>query len=352
MDKTLTLVASFFFLLLFSNTVTAKRDNVTLPVIPDKQVPMSVAYVENPQFASLTTKDLEKVLESAKGFVKDHFQIRIDFLKPIKHYDIDPLFKDLKKQAPEFFFDLIADFRKGAVDWSKVRESLIEQIKKQKEPLTDQIAYAKPYLLSPVTKQTAESFADAVTDTFKQRLKYWTTAKKKNGVPILGPYKNRPILPLNEYGYWSLMAREGFHSDIILTNQLVASVEYMPIPVHTSLRGGITGGSTEYNPKARFGSSVWVSLYPFLSDDPNIQRLRNNKTFTRGKALDYAGAMLAHEIGHQLLHLGHPWGNTACIMTPLKVLDIENWIKNLNPKKCPIGSSPAMKPGAVDIPIW
>jgi len=138
-------------------------------------------------------------------------------------------------------------------------------------------------------------------ETFKAPLAHWTWAKLADGHPVIGRVPGRPELPLNEYGYWTLMAKLGIEAEIVLTNQLVASVEYVPIPLHTSIRGGITGGSTEYNPSSRLGSSVWVSLFPYFSNDPLIRELRNRDSYTRDEALAYVGTMLAHELGHQLL---------------------------------------------------
>jgi len=269
-------------------------------------------------------------------------------IKPdeIPVFHIDDIFSDLLKSKPEGFDDLIGDFRNGDVEWDYVKESLIEQIKGQKDPLAKQINFARPYLVTTLEKDDLESFASAVIETFKVRLSYWTVARLEDGQPVIGEN------PVNEYGYWTLMAKLGVDADIILTNQLVASVEYIPIPVHTSIRGGITGGSTEYNPSSRFGSSVWVSLFPYFSNDNHIKTLRDGDTYTRDEALTYAGAMLAHELGHQLLQLGHPWSNDACVMRPAEVLDFASWVKKFDAQKCRIGSSPAMIPGMLEIPVW
>ena len=148
------------------------------------------------------------------------------------------------------------------------------------------------------------------------------------------------------------MTKLGIDAEIVLTNQLVASVEYIPIPVHTSIRGGITGGSTEYNPSSRLGSSVWVSLFPYVSNDSQIVELRMGKTYSREEALFYAGAMLGHEMGHQLFQLGHPWSNPACLMRPAEALDFAEWVKKLDARTCRIESSAAMTPGTMKAPIW
>lgn len=336
----------------FSSTVMAETQQVELPVLNNKIVAPRIVYIENPRFPSLSQSELMAVLGYATDFVKNNFDITIITPQAIKVLDIDTVFADLVAKTPKNFDQLIGDFKNNKVDWPTITEMLIEQINQQETSLADQIAFAQPYLTPQVTLHNLNRFAKAITDTFKARLKIWTTARLQDGYPMIGHVPGRPDLPLNEYGFWALMAKEGFPAEIILTNQLVVSVEYIPIPVHTSIRGGITGGSTEYNPASTLGSSVWASLAPFLIKNAELDKLRDNQPTTKAGALQAAGAMLAHELGHQLLHLNHPWKNPACLMRPAEVLKFSSWLKGFNAKNCPIGSEAAMTPGAIKIPVW
>ena len=333
-------------------TLFAEQSHVSLPSIKNNTVAPRVIYIENPRFPKISNEELWKIFLYASDLINEHFKITVKKPEEIPTFHIDKIFAELVENKPPDFDDLIGDFRNGKVDWGYVKESLIGQIGKQKDPLKKQIEFARPYLVQPLKNDDLESFANAIIETFKVRLSYWTSARLEDGYPVIGEFPGRESLPLNEYGYWTLMAKRGVEAEIILTNQLVASVEYIPIPIHTSIRGGITGGSTEFNPASRYGSSVWVSLFPYLSNDQQIKKLRNGDVYTRDKALTYAAAMLAHELGHQLLQLGHPWSNEACVMRPAEVLDFAAWVKKFDAKKCQIGSSPAMEPGALEIPVW
>ena len=325
---------------------------VALPKIENNTVAPRILYIENPRFPSVSEKELRKIVRAAATFVKAHFAITVEIPKQIAVRKIDKVFADLDGTEPTGFKRLIGDFRNGNVDWRTVRKNLIQEIEKQKDPLSKQIEFARPYLSKPLKWETLASFAEAVMETFKERLNHWTVAKLQDGNPMIGTVPGRPELPINEYLYWTLMAKRGIQAEIILTNQLVASVEYIPVPVHTSIRGGVTGGSTEFNPLSKFGSSVWVSIFPYFSDDPQIIKFRNGDTYNRDEALSYAGAMLAHEMGHQLLQLGHPWSNPACVMRPAEMLDFAAWVKKFDASKCQIGSSAAMKTGTTKAPIW
>ncbi len=330
----------------------AKQRFVALPKIENNAVAPRVIYIENPRFPKVEVQDLWKVLQSAADLIQGHFGVTVKKPSDIQILNIDDVFVDVVKKKSANFDDRIGDFRNGKVDWEKMKEFLVEQIKKEKDPLSEQIEFARPYLLRPLDEETLDGFSNAVIESFKIRLAHWTVAKLEDGHPVIGQVPGRPDLPHNEYVYWALMTKLGIDAEIILTNQLVASVEYIPIPVHTSIRGGITGGSTEYNPSSRLGSSVWVSLFPYLSNDNRIIELRKGDTYSRQEALSYAGAMLAHEMGHQLFQLGHPWSNPACLMRPAEALDFASWVNRLDAKACQIGSSPAMMPGTTKAPIW
>ncbi len=330
----------------------AEQSFVALPKIENNTVAPRIIYIKNPRFPSVTPNELRKVVLVAAGLVKEHFGIKVEILNRIPIRDIDDVFSELIGNEPAGFRNLIGDFRDGKVDWGTVREHLIEEIENQEDPLSKQIEFARPYLSKPLKREDVASFSQVVVETFRERLSHWTVAKLQDGNPMIGTVPGRPDLPINEYGYWTLMAKRGIQAEIILTNQLIASVEYIPVPVHTSIRGGITGGSTEFNPSSKLGSSVWVSLFPYFSDNPQIIKFRNGDTYSRDEALSYAGAMLAHEMGHQLLQLGHPWSNAACLMRPAEMLDFASWVKRFDAGRCRIGSSAAMKTGTIKVPIW
>lgn len=328
------------------STAFAKGKSVPLPKIETERIEPRLIYIENPRFPQVSLDELRKVYLSAAALIQEHFGVTMVVPSNIPVRSIDSVFSDLVADRPPFLDTIIGDFRRGDVDWALVRSSLVKQINKQKDPLAKQIGFARPHLTTPLVDEDLDSFVRAVATTFETRLTHWTTATLADGYPVIGAVPGRPDLPLNEWAYWSLMAKRGIETEIILTNQLVASVEYMEVPIHTSLRGGITGGSTEYNPSSRFGSSVWVSLFPYLSEDPQIKELRGGRSYSRDEALRFAGAMLAHELGHQLYHLGHPWSNEACIMRPAEALDFAAWVGKFDAEHCRIGSSPAMTPGA------
>ncbi len=75
--------------------------------------------------------------------------------------------------------------------------------------------------------------------------------------------------------------------------------------------------------------------------------MRGNDQYTDADAAELSGAYLAHEIGHLLLQLGHPFGKKACAMNPVSMLKFRQWFFQVYGAGCLMDSRPEMKPGAI-----
>ena len=130
-----------------------------------------------------------------------------------------------------------------------------------------------------------------------------------------------------------------------LINQIIASAEYMNNAIHSAVRGGVSNGYTNPASRTKSGLTSVVSVYPFLADDEITRRLRDGSFGSIRERNEVIAMLLVHELGHQLLGLGHPFENTACVMNPPRLLHFKDWLKMQNPKECEIGSSSDMKIG-------
>ncbi len=72
------------------------------------------------------------------------------------------------------------------------------------------------------------------------------------------------------------MPSEVMPYDIVITNQLVASAEYFAMDVHSSLRGGLTAGTTSYAKNTRLNTYAYIMVYPMLNDTALLTRLRDD----------------------------------------------------------------------------
>ena len=151
--------------------------------------------------------------------------------------------------------------------------------------------------------------------------------------------------PVNEYLYWIALSAQAIRHEVVLTNQIIASAEYLGNAIHSALRGGASNGFTNSAANTRSGLTSVVSVYPFLAADQVTSRLRDGAFENKQQRNDAIAMLLVHELGHQLLGLGHPFENDACVMNPPQLLRFKEWLKKLNPDKCDVGSSVDMRLG-------
>jgi len=346
------LVLAFIF---FAAACTkAKQENsvqwkkVPLPDIHSQPLILSVAHVLNPRFKALSKQQLNSILQRSKILIKQHFDIDVQF-KNAETLAIDEFFKYLKPSV-------MAGSRADIVDITLLNDasrarmvkSIADTLKNYKNDEQKVIDYAKPYLIKPYLVKGAEpknisELSIALADTLLARLNFWHQIVADDGQPVLNNSE------YNQWVWWDSMGYGEMPYDIVITNQLVASAENYGMDVHSSIRGGITAGTTTYSRRAQFGSYVYVMLYPMLNDNELLEKLRDDTAYSDEQITDYAAALLTHEVGHMLLHLGHPFGNASCIMSPTPLLKYRSWYQSLDAEKCKVGSEPQMQPGAAKL---
>ena len=217
-----------------------------------------------------------------------------------------------------------------------------KQLEENVSGLREQIEFARPYLDSGQLG-SFRALATGLAGTLLGRLDTWRSSTARDGEPLIDEK------PYNEWVYWDSMGYRDLPFDIVITNQIIASAEYTAQTIHTALRGGLTVGSASYAKSSRYGTYVFFSTFPLAGTGPNLRELGDGDAYDGVEAARLAGAYLAHEIGHQLFHFGHPYGNPACVMHPVSLLKFREWYERLNPTKCRVGSEPAMTPGAINI---
>lgn len=316
--------------------------SVALPDV-SKEVRFRVANVTNSRFPQLTDEQLQQILDKTVVLVKEHFDLDVIFEKP-EAVKIETLFETLpekvkkERQKEIVKFDAVSE-----ADTIKMRRGVYEVLGKYWDDRQAVVDYANPYLLTPVAGNDFKQLSVALVETLLKRLEYWLTEKAGDGQPVIDDK------PYNEWVWWDSLGYGDMPYDIVITNQLVASAEMYDMSVHSSIRGGITAGTTTFSKQARYGSYVYIMLYPMLNNSEMLVELRDDKAYTDEQLTTYAAALLTHEIGHQLLHLGHPFGNPKCIMSPTPLLKYREWLEGLDASACPLNSEPSMTPGFASI---
>jgi hypothetical protein len=290
-------------------------------------VALRVAYVVNPALPGLNAGELRSVLAAARQGAMENFGVNVEFTEP-DELSLKALFDRVTPSQRSHWNSLSYDFKSGKGDRVRLLRGYAAALRSEENSLDDLIAYAQPHLLAPVTARTYQGLAEAVTATLVARLDQLRSEKLPDGSELIDGS------PDNEVLYWAFIGKLSFPYDVVITNQLIASAEYVGSSVHTAIRGGITNGITTGNPSSPRGTTAIVSVYPLIGEDALTRRLRGGESYSEADSARFAAALLVHEIGHQLFDLGHPYGRKACVMNPPELLRFRVWAGQLSPKDC------------------
>lgn len=307
----------------------AKAPN-SLP-LPDisKPVVLRVAYVHNPRFPAFPADRLGEVLNLAAGHIQRHLGVTVQFTLPVE-VPIIKVFAALSPRLAKVAESERLDAVINEFALERLARELLKDLK-QEGDINAQKRFAARYLVRPPTDGSDMAFARALIDTQLTLLRSWQALRGADGQPLIGADR------FNEYAYWNLIGSTPLPYEVIVTNQLVASAEWEGNSVHSAVRGGVSNGVTTQSREGRFQLFSMLSTYPFLDDSPQTVALRGGDIPTAAEANNYMALLLAHELGHQLLHLGHPFSNRHCLMTPPPVLLFRQWAAGLSARDCPVG---------------
>lgn len=311
---------------------------VELPVLPSGPIELRVAYVVNPRLPRMEAPELATLLASMAEAVRSHFALDVRF-SPVEVVPIATLFDTIPAQRRAAAMQGVFDFKSGGGDRQRLAQAFGRGFRQGGEPLEAMRAFAEPYS-GPIAQAGFEVFGARMADLQLDGIGRWARRKAPDGAPAIDRQ------PFNEFLMWVALGYGEVPYELVLTNQLIASVEYGWPAVHAAVRGGYSNGLTTYNRRSRFGTmSVW-STYAFTADDDAMVQLRAGERYAPGEAAFLAGLSGAHELGHQLLHLTHPFGRSACLMHPVPLFAYRAWGERLSAPVCVLGSDPAMTPGA------
>lgn len=311
---------------------------VPLPQLPKGPVELRVAHVINPRLPRMNDGQILILLNAVKETCRQHFGVELTFT-PVQEMSIEAFFRLIPESKKEEALTHVFDFKTGTGDPQKLAADFGRKLREEGDALPPMLRYIKPYI-DKLPEPTYEALGAALSKLQLERIKHWQTVPALDGGPAID------ASPYNEYNMWDLAGYGKLPFELVITNQIIASVEDIDPSVHTSIRGGYNNGVTTYSRKSRFQTySVW-STFAFTTDDPWVKKMRNGETLNAAEAARLAGIGAAHELGHQLFHFLHPYDNAACVMNPVPMFSYRAWADKLSPWDCRIGSSPPMTPGA------
>lgn len=331
------LVSTALVILAVMPGMAEAQNIVPLPRLPQGPIEMRVAYVVNSRLHRMTPAQLQILLAATQTTAREHFGVDLRF-SPVVEIPIEKLFAQLVPKRVADARPYIYDFKTGRGDFGRFAKAFAEDLKKQGGQLPELIEYARPHI-GAVSIDSYEALGTALARLQLDRIERWKNVKALDGTPAID------ASPYNEYFMWLALGYSRVPFELLLTNQIIASVEYLHSAVHSAIRGGYSNGLATYSRSSRVKTvSVW-STFAFTTDDPWVREMREGESYSPQEAARLAGIGATHEIGHQLFHLLHPYGRKACLMNPVPMFAYRAWAAQLSPKDCPIGSGPDMRPG-------
>lgn len=309
-----------------------------LPKLGSQPLELRVAHVINTRLPRMSDAQINLMLETMAQATNEHFGITVRFAKPVDmpiklaFESIPPKFMALAKREQYNFRSIFARS-------SSLANAFGKGLAVQGEPLEDMAQFAEKKGIK-LNAKNFEVFGEDLAKLQLNRIAQWTNIKAPDGKSVIDDQ------PYHQYTAWSMLGYGELPFELIITNQIIASVEYVQPSIHTAIRGGYTNGISSFNRSARWGThSIW-STFAFTQNDSDWVARREGEAYTPEEAARLAGLAATHELGHQLLHLMHPFGQKGCIMDPVPMFAYRAWADKLSPKDCPVNSSKAMKPGS------
>lgn len=316
----------------------AGSQRVPVPVLPKGPIELRVAHLVNPRLPRMDAGQLRLLLDALRGATLEHLGVELRFA-PLVELPIGALFATIPPARRDEAMADVFDFKTGRGDVRRLEQAFARGFRTGGESLREMAAYAVPHV-GPVPEAGFEGFGARMARIQLERIARWRAVAALDGKPVIDAQ------PFNEFALWLALGHGDVPFELLLTNQIIASVEYSQPAVHSAVRGGYTNGVTTYGRVSRFQTfSVW-STFAFTSEDEWVRGMRGGESYSHDEAARLAGIAAAHELGHQLFHYLHPFGRTACLMNPVPMFGYRAWAAALSARDCPAGSHKAMKPGA------
>jgi hypothetical protein len=309
-------------------------------------VVLRIVYAENPRFKSLTEQQINQIIIKTAQLALTHFSVQVKF-EHKKSISIKELFSGLPYTATKYQSDKILTInteQQVLVIFDKIRKSISQNVQYGMHSVQSQIDYASPFLIeSNKTVTNLDELTTALTKTLIQRHRVWLQQLANDGEPVLNG------TPYNQWLFWDILGYGKLPYDVIITNQIVASIEENGMPVHTSLRGGISGGNMTYSEQGRLRGYVFVSAFQLMNNNPLLSVLRKDEAYSERQIIDYTAATITHELGHLLFHYAHPFNAQSCVMNPTPLLLYRQWYEQLDAEACRRLNPPMQQPGAARV---
>ena len=140
----------------------------------------------------------------------------------------------------------VYDFKSGTGDRRRLDLAFGHGFRRSGDLLSEMVEFARPFT-GPLSQPDFETFGARMAALQLERIELSRTRKAPDGGPAIDQE------PFNEFLMWLALGYGEVPFELVLTNQVIASVEYGWLAVHAAVRGGYSNGITTYNRRSRFG---------------------------------------------------------------------------------------------------
>jgi hypothetical protein len=304
---------------------------------------LAVLYVENPRFNPMGKAEIDAITTNASAQFKTLLGRCVVFETPDKKpiNDVFGLLSNAQLQAA----NRLVVPEPTTVDRYNLSRTMATALAAEKTTLAEQIAYANRSGAISVAADTPRAdFATALINYHADVLNKFRRQNAADGHPIID------INPYNEFAHWSGIPHTKLKHDLYLTNQPIISLERGDPSLHASLRGGITNGITTPCANCRYGTAIILSIYALYGNDNLLASIRTESPYSDAEKALFSAQVLTHELGHQLLHFGHPFALQDCVMNPVEGQNFRKRSLALREGACTKDRSPTLELGAIKFP--
>jgi hypothetical protein len=333
-----TMVACLLFALATS-AVASTWQQLQTPALETSPVRLRTVHAINPRFPRLSRAGIVKILATAQDVVREHFAIELQFDVPLT----TPL-ADLMERVPDAPRTWLRRERfrgwNNEEDVRALAEAFYSSLHNSGHSLAGLKSYADPYLDYGQDAPDLWGFTLVLLAHEQEREAAWQRRDLHDDQPIM----HSDGLP--EWDRWAVLGYSELDYEVVITNQLVVGTSKHASSMHSAIRGSVTTGTTFYNRNSPTDAYAFLSTAPFQN---YFAEVRNDGVYAEDLKFKIAGAYLAHELGHLLLRLGHPYAHPACVMRPAPMFNFRAWYEQLDAKRCFAAKAKAMLPGAVPL---
>ena len=312
------------------------QTNCTKNIENNKNIHIRVGVIQNPKLTLIEETQINQILKELAEGVDRRFNKKI-------------VFSNIKKEGLQSFFNRYQPkidnlnglkrymFNPKKDDKNTFYNQMVEEMNQKSTKKIKKILNGQGYSLNKFGNERSEIIKNIVNE-FIKKFNAISQITFKSGQRLLDEENM-----YNEFLVWNGIGEIQTDYDLIITNQIIVSLESYYPSVQIALNGGINSGLS-IRSRTPLNGVVILSTFPFMSNEPYFKQVRGYQA-DKIKSAKYIAWTGVKQFGRILTfrsnHYNHPPG---CVMSPVQGLNFKKWYDKVsNNKKCNEIHQPVLK---------